>query len=91
MQILEQAKKLFNHVHLIVGVTDSETVAASLLERMQFLENCKWVNQVIQSQNRIDTEKISKNFIERHNIHYVVGYDRVPGFTWAEDRYSTVK
>jgi choline-phosphate cytidylyltransferase len=50
-KVLEQAKKLFKHVYLIVGVSgDKETVekkgkiVMSQTERTEILYHCKWVD-----------------------------------------------
>ena len=85
MHMLEQAKKMFNYVYLIAGITDPDTAFVSQEERMEILEHCKWVDNVVRGCQNNSSPQITKNFIKKHNIHYVVGYDRVPGFTWADD------
>lgn len=53
-KVLEQAKKLFKHVYLIVGVSgDQETIekkgkiVMNEFERVEILKHCKWVDEVI--------------------------------------------
>ena len=53
-RVLEQAKKLYKHVHLIVGVSgDEETIrkkgkiVMNEKERCDILRHCKWVDEVI--------------------------------------------
>ena len=93
-KVLEQAKKLFKHVHLIVGVSgDQETIekkgkiVMNEFERTEILMHCKWVDEVICPCPWI----ISVDFLRQHNIHYVA-HDDIP-YTSAgsTDIYYDVK
>ena len=79
-RVLEQAKKLFKHVHLIVGVSgDEETIrkkgkiVMNEQERTEILKHCKWVDEVICPCPWV----ISLEFLDKHNIHYVA-HDDLP-------------
>jgi len=70
-KVLEQAKKLFKHVYLIVGVSgDQETIekkgkiVMNEFERVEILKHCKWVDEVICP----CPWEISLDFLEKHNI-----------------------
>lgn len=79
-RVLEQAKKLFKHVHLIVGVSgDEETIqkkgkiVMNEQERTEILKHCKWVDEVICPCPWV----ITLEFLDKHNIHYVA-HDDLP-------------
>ena len=93
-KLLEQAKKLFKHVYLIVGVSgDEETIAKkgkivmNQFERSEILNHCKWVDQVICPCPWI----ITLDFIKKHNIHYVAHDDIPYGSVGVEDIYKDIK
>lgn len=74
MRQLEQAKKLFKHVHLIAGVASDEDThrlkgrtVQTLEERAETLRHIKWVDEVIAPCPWILTPR----FIEEHKIDYV--------------------
>lgn len=74
MRQLEQAKKMFKHVHLMVGVaSDEEThrlkgqTVQSLEERAETLRHIKWVDEIIAPCPWI----ITPDFVEKHRIDYV--------------------
>lgn len=76
--MLQQVKKLFPHVHLIVGVSgDEETISKkgkivmSERERAETLMHCKWVDEVIMPCPWI----ITLDFLNKHNIDYVAHDD----------------
>ena len=93
-KVLEQAKKLFPHVYLIVGVSgEKETIekkgkiVMNEIERSEILMHCKWVDEVIMPCPWI----VTVDFLRKHNIHYVA-HDAIP-YTGegVEDIYSEVK
>lgn len=93
-KVLEQAKKLFKHCILIVGVSgDQETVekkgkiVMNEQERCEILEHCKWVDQVICPCPWI----ITVDFLRANNIHYVAHDDAPYGGAGQEDIYYDVK
>lgn len=84
MRQLEQAKKMFKHVHLMAGVaSDEEThrlkgqTVQSLEERAETLRHIKWVDEVIAPCPWI----ITPEFVEKHRIDYVGEPATTPGFT----------
>jgi len=93
---LEQAKKMFKHVCLIVGVSgDEEThklkgkTVMNEDERKEAVWHCKWVDEVIMPCPWI----ISVEFLDKHNIHYVA-HDALPYTSGADadgDIYSGIK
>lgn len=93
-KVLEQAKKLFPHTYLIVGVSgDKETIekkgklVQNEFERTEILRHCKWVDEVICPCPWV----ISLDFLRKHNIHYVA-HDEAPyGGEGQEDIYADVK
>lgn len=74
MRQLQQAKKMFKYVHLMVGVaSDEEThrlkgqTVQNLAERAETLRHIKWVDEVIAPCPWI----ITPEFVEKHRIDYV--------------------
>lgn len=93
-KVLEQAKKLFKHTHLIVGVSgDQETIekkgkiVMNEQERSEILMHCKWVDEVLCPCPWI----ISVDFLKENNIHYVAHDDLPYGSVGQQDIYYDVK
>ena len=93
-KVLKQAKMLFKHVYLIVGVSgDEETIAKkgkivmNQEERSEILKHCKWVDEVICPCPWI----VTVEFMKQHNIHYVAHDDLPYGSVGQEDIYYEVK
>ena len=81
-RVLEQAKKLFPYVHLIVGVSgDEETtrkkgkIVMTENERVDILRHCKWVDEIICPCPWI----ITLDFVNEHNIDFVAHDDKPYG------------
>ncbi|CAK7201655.1 choline-phosphate cytidylyltransferase [Sporothrix eucalyptigena] len=94
MRQLEQAKKAFPDVHLIVGVTgDEEThkrkglTVLSGKERAETVRHCKWVDEVIESCPWI----VTPAFLEEHQIDYVAHDDIPYGADEGDDIYQPIK
>ena len=93
-KVLEQAKKLFPNVYLIVGVSgDQETIdkkgkiVMNEIERVEILKHCKWVDEVICP----CPWEISMDFLNEHNIHYVA-HDAIPYTSGGSgDIYAPIK
>ncbi|KAL1936347.1 hypothetical protein VTP01DRAFT_481 [Rhizomucor pusillus] len=91
---LEQAKKAFPEVYLLVGVcNDEEThkrkgkTVMSDKERYEAVRHCKWVDEVIEDAPWIVTQE----FIDEHQIDYVA-HDAEPyKSTESGDVYAFVK
>ncbi|GAA5810959.1 hypothetical protein MFLAVUS_004387 [Mucor flavus] len=71
---LEQAKKAFPNVYLLVGVcSDIEThkrkgkTVMTDLERYEAVRHCKWVDEVVQDAPWF----VDQEFLDSHNIDYV--------------------
>ncbi|PYH95834.1 cholinephosphate cytidylyltransferase [Aspergillus ellipticus CBS 707.79] len=91
---LEQAKRAFPEVYLIVGVTgDEEThkrkglTVLSGAERAESLRHCKWVDEVIPDCPWI----VTPGFIDDHQIDYVAHDDLPYGADEGDDIYAPIK
>ncbi|GAB1316242.1 choline-phosphate cytidylyltransferase [Madurella fahalii] len=94
MRQLEQAKKAFPEVYLIVGVTgDEEThkrkglTVLSGKERAETVRHCRWVDEVIESCPWI----VTPGFLEEHQIDYVAHDDIPYGADEGDDIYAPIK
>lgn len=94
MRQLEQAKKAFPDVHLIVGVTgDKEThdrkglTVLSGAERAETIRHCKWVDEVLPNCPWI----VTPEFIDEHRIDYVAHDDLPYGADEGDDIYAPIK
>lgn len=94
MRQLEQAKKAFPEVYLIVGVTgDKEThkrkglTVLSGAERAETVRHCKWVDEVIEDCPWI----VTPEFLEQHKIDYVAHDDIPYGADEGDDIYKPIK
>jgi choline-phosphate cytidylyltransferase len=93
-KVLEQAKKLFKHTVLIVGVSpDWEVnqkkgkIVMNEFERVEILKHCKWVDEVICPCPWV----ITIDFLRENNIHYVAHDDEPYGSVGQKDIYYDVK
>ena len=93
-KVLEQAKKLFPHTYLIVGVSgDRETIekkgkiVMNEVERTEILKHCRWVDEVICPCPWI----LTVDFLWKHNIHYVAHHEIPYAGGDTEDIYAEVK
>jgi len=94
MRQLEQAKKAFPNVYLLVGVTgDKEThkrkglTVLSGQERAETVRHCKWVDEVIEDCPWI----ITPEFLEEHKIDYIAHDDLPYGADEGDDIYKPIK
>jgi choline-phosphate cytidylyltransferase len=94
MRQLEQAKKAFPDVYLIVGVTgDEEThlrkglTVLSGAERAESVRHCKWVDEVFPNCPWI----VTPEFIDEHKIDYVAHDDLPYGADEGDDIYAPIK
>jgi len=94
MRQLEQAKKAFPDVYLIVGVTgDEETHKRKGLtvltgkERAETVRHCKWVDEVIENCPWI----VTPEFLDEHKIDYVAHDDIPYGADEGDDIYAPIK
>src|SRR6201996_2684602 len=96
MRQLQQAKKAFPDVYLIVGVTgDREThrrkglTVLSGKERAESVRHCKWVDEVVEDCPWIIAD--APAFMERHAIDYVAHDDIPYGADEGDDIYAPIK
>jgi choline-phosphate cytidylyltransferase len=91
---LEQVKKLFPNVHLIVGVCN-DALTYSMKgrtvmdgnERTESLRHCRWVDEVVEDAPWV----IDEEFIKRHQIDFVAHDDIPYASEDSDDVYSFVK
>eukprot|EP00331_Platyophrya_macrostoma_P034524 CAMPEP_0176461532 /NCGR_PEP_ID=MMETSP0127-20121128/34719_1 /TAXON_ID=938130 /ORGANISM="Platyophrya macrostoma, Strain WH" /LENGTH=184 /DNA_ID=CAMNT_0017853259 /DNA_START=20 /DNA_END=574 /DNA_ORIENTATION=+ len=93
-QQLEQCKKLFPNVHLIVGVAgDADTIKFKgtpvMNEHMRAtsIKHCKWADEVICPCPWV----ITPEFLEQHKIDYVAHDDEPYVSAGSTDIYADVK
>lgn len=91
-KVLKQAKKLFKHVHLIVGVSgDEETIekkgkiVMNEKERCEIIEHCKWADEILCPCPWV----LSVEFLKEQKIHYVA-HDDLP-YIGGVDIYYDIK
>ncbi|RJE24767.1 Cholinephosphate cytidylyltransferase [Aspergillus sclerotialis] len=94
MRQLEQAKKAFPDVYLIVGVTGNEEThkrkgltVLSGAERAETLRHCKWVDEVIPNCPWV----VTPEFLEEHRIDYVAHDDLPYSADEGDDIYAPIK
>lgn len=94
MRQLEQAKKAFPNIYLLVGVTgDTEThmrkglTVMSAKERSESVRHCKWVDEVVEDCPWV----ITVDFLEKHGIDYVAHDDLPYGASEGDDIYAPIK
>lgn len=92
---LEQAKGMFPHVHLIVGVASDADCARwkrptvmTAVERAECVRHCRWVDEVV-----VDCPwHITSDFLAEHAIDYVCHDDAAPYQSAGhDDLYADVK
>ena len=94
MRQLEQAKKAFPEVYLIVGVAgDKEThrrkglTVLSGKERAESVRHCKWVDMVVEDCPWV----VTLDFVKEHHIDYVAHDDLPYGADEGDDIYAPIK
>ena len=93
-RVLEQAKKLFEDVELIVGVHSDEVVHAmkgatvtTYAERMESLRHCRWVDQIVGDA----PWRIDEAFIREHRIDRVAHDGEPYPSAGVDDLYEVPK
>ncbi|KAL1924100.1 uncharacterized protein VTP21DRAFT_7135 [Calcarisporiella thermophila] len=91
---LEQAKKSFKDVYLIVGVcSDAEThkrkgmTVLTDSERYESLRHCRWVDEVVEDAPWV----VDQAFLDKHQIDYVAHDDIPYESADSDDVYAFVK
>lgn len=94
MRQLEQAKKSFPNVYLLVGLpSDLETHARKGLtvmtdkERAETLRHCRWVDEVVEDAPWC----LTKEFVQDHGIDYVAHDDLPYAAAGSDDIYAPIK
>ncbi|KAJ2800922.1 choline-phosphate cytidylyltransferase [Coemansia guatemalensis] len=94
MRALEQAKKSFPNVYLMVGMNnDSEThrrkgkTVLTEGERYESMRHCRWVDEIIADAPWFVTQE----FLDEHQIDYVCHDDLPYASTESDDVYAFVK
>lgn len=94
MRQLEQAKKTFANVTLVVGVTgDREThrrkglTVLSGKERADSVRHCKWVDEVVEDCPWV----VTVDFLAKHQLDYVAHDDIPYGADEGDDIYGPIK
>lgn len=94
MRQLEQAKKAFPEVYLVVGVAgDKEThrrkglTVLSGKERAESVRHCRWVDEVIEDCPWV----VTLDFVKNNNIDYVAHDDLPYGADEGDDIYAPIK
>ncbi|KAJ1963346.1 choline-phosphate cytidylyltransferase [Dipsacomyces acuminosporus] len=94
MRALEQAKKSFPSVYLMVGMcNDADThsrkgkTVLTETERYESMRHCRWVDEVINDAPWIVTQE----FLDEHKIDYVCHDDLPYASAESDDVYSFVK
>ncbi|KAJ1667578.1 choline-phosphate cytidylyltransferase [Coemansia sp. RSA 1813] len=94
MRALEQAKKSFPDVYLIIGMcNDKDThsrkgkTVLTERERYESLRHCRWVDEIVTDAPWI----ITQEFIDKHEIDYVCHDDLPYASAESDDVYAFVK
>jgi choline-phosphate cytidylyltransferase len=94
MKSLEQAKKAFPNVYLLVGVCGDKVTherkgltVMNEWERAEAVRHCKWVDQVIEDA----PWTISQEFLDKHQIDFVAHDDIPYADSSSDDVYQFVK
>ena len=94
MRQLEQAKKSFPNVYLLVGLSsDTDThkykgvTVMSYNERAETLRHCRWVDEVVEDA----PWSLTKEFVEKHDIDYVAHDDLPYSSAGSDDIYKPIK